>query len=177
MLFFHLRFILQGYHYWYRWRHIDVQADWRSWTYGRAPTPYTFRRGFNVPVQAPKGGNLFTVIPRACPITVAIYDAHGDTEDLIEQSSLFIYFFDNGPDNSLGKSWEWHYGISNKYHSSRKPIRAIHAGYFMGETCRKLQCADGSPARLSFVNFSVPSCYRLVDERENNRRAKRHSVD
>ena len=21
----------------YMWRHIDVQADWRSWTYGRAP--------------------------------------------------------------------------------------------------------------------------------------------
>ena len=28
----------------YMWRHIDVQADWRSWTYGRAPTPLTFRK-------------------------------------------------------------------------------------------------------------------------------------
>ena len=26
------------------WRHIDVQANWRSWTYGRDSTPLTFRR-------------------------------------------------------------------------------------------------------------------------------------
>ena len=28
----------------YIWRHIDVQANWRSWTYGRDSTPLTFRR-------------------------------------------------------------------------------------------------------------------------------------
>ena len=25
------------------WRHIDVQADWRSWTYGRAPDAIDIR--------------------------------------------------------------------------------------------------------------------------------------
>ena len=37
------------------WRHIDVQADWRSsWTYGRALNAIRhFVRFFNVPVQAP----------------------------------------------------------------------------------------------------------------------------
>ena len=26
------------------WRHIDVQANCRSWSYSRAPSPFTFRR-------------------------------------------------------------------------------------------------------------------------------------
>ena len=42
----------------------------------------TFRRVLNVPVPAPTRNNLSTVILRNRPISVAFYDAHGDTEDL-----------------------------------------------------------------------------------------------
>ena len=38
---------------------------------------------FNVPVQAHTRATLFTVIPRSCPISIAFYDAHGDTEDVL----------------------------------------------------------------------------------------------
>ena len=37
---------------------------------------------FNVPVQAPTRGNLFTVIPGNHPILIAFYDTHVDTEDI-----------------------------------------------------------------------------------------------
>ena len=37
---------------------------------------------FNVLVQAPTRDHPFTVIPRNRPISVAFYDAHGDTADL-----------------------------------------------------------------------------------------------
>ena len=33
------------------------------------------------------GANLFTVIPRNCSISVAFYDAHGDTE-----KNIFVHF-------------------------------------------------------------------------------------
>ena len=37
---------------------------------------------FNMLVKAPTRVTLFTVIPRNRPISVAFYDAHGDTGDL-----------------------------------------------------------------------------------------------
>ena len=40
----------------YMWRHIDVQATRRSWTYGRVPQRHRHFEGFNVPVQAPTRG-------------------------------------------------------------------------------------------------------------------------
>ena len=33
------------------------------------------------------GANLITVIPKNRPISVAFYDAHGDTENMIENAS------------------------------------------------------------------------------------------
>ena len=44
---------------------------------------------FHVSVQAPTRGLFFTVIPRNRPISVAFYDAHGDTEDLICYDKTF----------------------------------------------------------------------------------------
>ena len=60
----------------YMWRHIDEQVDWRSWTYA-IDISYG---SLLCPLK--HGANLFTVIPRNHPISVAFHDAHGDTEDL-----------------------------------------------------------------------------------------------
>ena len=51
-------------------RHIDVQADWRILTYGRAPNAIDI----SCPYKRQHGANLFTVIPRNRPILVAFYD-------------------------------------------------------------------------------------------------------
>ena len=66
------------------WRHIDVQAECRrSLTYGRAPNAIDISKGvLTCPSKHRHGANLFTVIPRNRPISVAFYNAHGDTEDL-----------------------------------------------------------------------------------------------
>ena len=64
------------------WRHIDVQADWRSWTYGRAPTPYTFRRVFKRARPSTDTGPPFLYGDfDTPPYLVAFYDQAGDTED------------------------------------------------------------------------------------------------
>ena len=50
-------------------------SDWRrSWTYGRAPNAVDIM--YNVPSKHRQRANLFTVIPRNRPISVALYDAH-----------------------------------------------------------------------------------------------------
>ena len=45
----------------------------RSWTDVGLPRHLHFVWFFSVPVQAPTRANLFTVIPRNCPISVALY--------------------------------------------------------------------------------------------------------
>ena len=63
------------------WRYIDVQADWRSSTYGRAPNAIDISEGsLTCPSKHRHGIPLFTVIPRNRPILVAFNDTHGDTE-------------------------------------------------------------------------------------------------
>ena len=64
------------------WWHIDVQADWRrSWTYGRSPNAIDISQGsLTCPSEQRQGTNLSTVISRNRPISVAFYDAHGDTK-------------------------------------------------------------------------------------------------
>ena len=50
--------------------HIYAQADWRRscWTYGRAPTPYTFRRvHWRARPSTDTGANLFTVTREIVP--------------------------------------------------------------------------------------------------------------
>ena len=51
------------------WRQIDVQADWRRLTYGRAPNATDVFVGFfNVPVQAPtRGQPFYTAMPNLAP--------------------------------------------------------------------------------------------------------------
>ena len=43
---------------------------------------------FNTSVKAPMRAALFTVIPKNRPISVAVYDAHGDTENLFSSLNL-----------------------------------------------------------------------------------------
>ena len=50
-----------------------------------------FEGFFYVPVQAPTKATLLTVIPRNHPISVAFYDAYGDTEDLLQQERLINF--------------------------------------------------------------------------------------
>ena len=55
----------------YLWQHIDVQADWRSGTYGRSPQRHKHFVGFfNVPVLAQTWANLFIrLFPGTAPFT------------------------------------------------------------------------------------------------------------
>ena len=54
---------------WYMWRHIDVQADWRSWTYGGASNAIHISYASSTcPSKHRHGTNLFTCIPRNRPI-------------------------------------------------------------------------------------------------------------
>ena len=61
------------------WQHIDVQAHWRSWTYGRAPQCHSHVVGFfNVNVQAPKRDPTFLYGDSDTPPNlVARYDRWG----------------------------------------------------------------------------------------------------
>ena len=43
-----------------------------------------------MPVQAPTMGQPFMVITKNRPISVNIYDAHGDTEDLFSSETLRV---------------------------------------------------------------------------------------
>ena len=55
------------------WRHIDVQADWRSWTYGRFPNAIDIISlgSLTCPSKHRHGTTLLTVIPRNHPMSVA----------------------------------------------------------------------------------------------------------
>ena len=65
------------------WGHIDVQADWKSWTYSLTPNAIGISYGsLRCLSKHRHGANLLMVIPRNSPISVAFNDAHGDTEDL-----------------------------------------------------------------------------------------------
>ena len=57
-----------------------LQANWRSWTQGRAPS--YFVGFFNPSSHAPTRDQLFKVILRNRLILVAFYYAHGDTKNL-----------------------------------------------------------------------------------------------
>ena len=46
------------------------------------PSHINFVGFFNVPVQATTRDNIFTVIPRNRPISVAFHDAYEDTKNL-----------------------------------------------------------------------------------------------
>ena len=65
------------------WRHIDVQADWRSWTYGPGSQRHRHFVGFfNVPVPSTDTGPTFLYGDSDTPYhLVAFYDHAGDTED------------------------------------------------------------------------------------------------
>ena len=58
-----------------------LKKKWNLWS-GSNRHSY-FVVFFSVSVQALNRGQPFTVIPRNRPISVAFYDAHGDTEDLL----------------------------------------------------------------------------------------------
>ena len=62
----------------YMWRHIDVQADWRSWAYGRAPNARDiFVRFFNVPVRTPTRSHPFYGKSEKPTHLVAFYNTVG----------------------------------------------------------------------------------------------------
>ena len=62
------------------WGSVYMQADWRSWTYGRAPNViYISLSSLTSPSKHRHGA---TLLRWNRPISVAFYNAHGDTEDL-----------------------------------------------------------------------------------------------
>ena len=65
------------------WRHIDVQSDRRSSTYGRATNAIDISQGFyNVPVQAPTRGQPFLRLFRETVQFSRLLRHDGDTDDL-----------------------------------------------------------------------------------------------
>ena len=62
-------------------RHIDVQADWRSWTYGRAPNAMDISQGSHARPSTDTGPTFLYGDSDTPPHLVTFYDHAGDTED------------------------------------------------------------------------------------------------
>ena len=73
----------------YMWRHIYIcrQTEEEVGPTVGLPGHRHFVGFFYVPIQAPTRGQPFMVIPRNRPISVAFYDAHGDTMDLFSSKT------------------------------------------------------------------------------------------
>ena len=119
----------------------------RSWTYGRALMLLTLRTCLS---EHRQGNNLFTVIPRNHPISVAFYDAHWDTED------LFVYSNHQVPmeDYRIELAYRYMQGhiVFTYLHSSRHTL--IHNSV----TNRPFEYIGPSAFAITFIWHELRSC-------------------